>query len=99
MREAAPNHEGSITGVDGAPLLGHTVVMRPREYLSAIGETVDQFAKRAGIPSGTAHHIFNDGSRPRADICERVIKASQDRPAPCGGTIELSDLAANSEAA
>lgn len=56
------------------------------QYLRASKESIDAFAIRAHIPSGTAHRVAGRLCRPRADIALAIIKASE-------GAVTLEDLA------
>lgn len=66
--------------------------MQIRQYLQARGESIPDFAERAGIIRQTLQQIIG-GTRPRIDIAYRIVMASRAQPAPDGGTITFEALA------
>lgn len=71
--------------------------MRLRDYLGQRGETQEDFADRSGISQQTVSKVCN-GSACRIDTARRIIQASRQDPAPCGGTVTYEDLVPESAA-
>lgn len=66
--------------------------MRLAEYLEERGESQTAFAKRCKIAQQTVNRISVGAVRPRIDHADKIIEATRDEPAPCGGTVTLQDL-------
>lgn len=61
------------------------------EYLEATGESLHSLASRAGVNRQTIYNI-REGKGCHAESAHRLILASQEKPAPDGGTIGLNDI-------
>jgi len=65
--------------------------MHLRDYLRVRSESQASFAGRSGI-SQQAVSLICHGSPPRLSTAKRVVDATRDEPAPCGGTVSYEDL-------
>lgn len=66
--------------------------VRLPEYIAAVDGSESEFARRTGIPQRTVNRICNGLVRCRIDIAETIVRASQERPAPCGGVVTFEEL-------
>lgn len=78
-------------GLTVRPILGIPLAMRFSEYVDSVDGTVAAFARRARIAVTTAQRAY-DGHWLSMRVAARIIRASQDRPAPHGDTVDFRDL-------
>lgn len=65
-------------------------------YLTARNESASHFSRRVSrfkdVSPGAIINIRNGNASPRIDTAQAIVRASEDQPAPCGGTIGWEDL-------
>ena len=62
------------------------------DYLHQRRESVAAFSRRTGLVRETLLAIRDGRTRCRIDIAQVIVRASEDEPAPDGGTVTYDDL-------